>query len=51
MITLCILDGFGVNKNELGNAVAAAGTPKLALLPVPCCTTVFIIAVIVAAVS
>ena len=29
MITLCILDGFGVNKNELGNAVAAAGTPNL----------------------
>ena len=29
MITLCILDGFGINKKELGNAVAAAGTPYL----------------------
>ncbi len=29
MVTLCILDGFGVNKNELGNAVSAAGTPNL----------------------
>ena len=29
MITLCILDGFGINKMELGNAVAAAGTPYL----------------------
>ena len=29
MITLCILDGFGVKKEELGNAVAAAGTPFL----------------------
>ena len=26
MITLCILDGFGINNNELGNAVAAAKT-------------------------
>ena len=29
MITLCILDGFGINKKELGNAVVAAGTPNL----------------------
>lgn len=29
MVTLCILDGFGINKNELGNAVIAAGTPNL----------------------
>ena len=29
MVTLCILDGFGVKKEELGNAVAAAGTPYL----------------------
>ena len=27
MVTLCILDGFGVKKEELGNAVVAAGTP------------------------
>lgn len=29
MITLCILDGFGEKKDELGNAVKAAGTPFL----------------------
>ena len=29
MVTLCILDGYGINKNELGNAVLAAGTPYL----------------------
>ena len=29
MVTLCILDGFGINKNELGNAIKAAGTPYL----------------------
>ncbi len=29
MVTLCILDGFGIKKDELGNAVIAAGTPKL----------------------
>ena len=29
MVTLCILDGFGINKDELGNAVISAGTPKL----------------------
>lgn len=29
MVTLCILDGFGINKDELGNAIIAAGTPNL----------------------
>ena len=29
MVTLCILDGFGIKKDELGNAVIAAGTPNL----------------------
>lgn len=29
MLTLCILDGFGNNPNELGNAVKSAGTPFL----------------------
>ena len=29
MVTLCILDGFGISKNEHGNAVTAAGTPLL----------------------
>ena len=29
MVTLCILDGFGIKKDELGNAVIAAGTPYL----------------------
>jgi 2,3-bisphosphoglycerate-independent phosphoglycerate mutase len=27
MVTLLILDGFGIKKDELGNAVVAAGTP------------------------
>ena len=27
MVTLCILDGFGLNENELGNSVKAVGTP------------------------
>ena len=29
MVTLCILDGFGIKKEKLGNAVLAAGTPYL----------------------
>lgn len=29
MVTLCILDGFGVTEKEHGNAVKAAGTPWL----------------------
>ena len=29
MVTLCILDGFGIKEEELGNAVKAAGTPNL----------------------
>lgn len=29
MVTLCILDGFGIKKEALGNAVIAAGTPNL----------------------
>ena len=29
MVTLCILDGFGDRKEELGNAVVAGGTPNL----------------------
>ena len=29
MVTLCILDGFGVTKKTLGNAVVAQGTPNL----------------------
>ena len=29
MVTLCILDGFGVTKKTLGNAVIAQGTPNL----------------------
>jgi len=29
MVTLCILDGFGINDNDLGNSVKAAGTPYL----------------------
>ena len=29
MVTLCILDGFGVTDKTLGNAIAAAGTPNL----------------------
>lgn len=29
MVTLVILDGFGLNKKRFGNAIAAAGTPNL----------------------
>ncbi len=29
MVTLCILDGFGLTKNEVGNAIKSAGTPYL----------------------
>jgi 2,3-bisphosphoglycerate-independent phosphoglycerate mutase len=29
MITLCILDGFGIKNQEFGNAVVSAGTPYL----------------------
>ena len=29
MITLCILDGFGVTDKKLGNAVYEQGTPNL----------------------
>ena len=29
MVTLCILDGFGIKNDELGNAVVAAGTPYI----------------------
>lgn len=29
MVTLCILDGFGITDKEIGNAVKAAGTPYL----------------------
>ncbi len=29
MVTLIILDGFGLNKKTFGNAIAAAGTPNL----------------------
>ena len=29
MVTLCILDGFGIKDQEFGNAVKAAGTPYL----------------------
>ena len=29
MVTLCILDGFGINKNEHGNAIKLQGTPNL----------------------
>lgn len=29
MVTLIILDGFGLSKKKLGNAIAAAGTPHL----------------------
>ena len=29
MVTLCILDGFGVTDKKIGNAIAAAGTPNL----------------------
>ncbi len=29
MVTLVILDGFGLRKEKFGNAIAAAGTPNL----------------------
>ena len=29
MVTLCILDGFGIKNQEYGNSVLAAGTPFL----------------------
>ena len=29
MVTLVILDGFGLNKHKLGNAIAMQGTPCL----------------------
>lgn len=29
MVTLVILDGFGLNKKKFGNAIASAGTPNL----------------------
>lgn len=29
MVTLCILDGFGIKEGKLGNAVIDAGTPNL----------------------
>ncbi len=29
MVTLIILDGFGLSKNKFGNAIKAAGTPNL----------------------
>ncbi len=29
MVTLIILDGFGIRKEKFGNAIAAAGTPNL----------------------
>lgn len=29
MVTLIILDGFGISKNKYGNAIASAGTPHL----------------------
>ena len=29
MVTLCILDGFGINEQTFGNAVKSAGTPYL----------------------
>lgn len=29
MVTLIILDGFGINKEKFGNAIASAGTPNL----------------------
>lgn len=29
MVTLIILDGFGINKNKFGNAIKSAGTPNL----------------------
>lgn len=29
MVTLCILDGFGISQKKLGNAILEAGTPNL----------------------
>ena len=29
MVTLCILDGFGITNKENGNSVKATGTPFL----------------------
>lgn len=29
MVTLCILDGFGLNENKEGNSIKLAGTPNL----------------------
>ena len=29
MVTLCILDGFGISKSNIGNAIKEAGTPNL----------------------
>ena len=29
MVTLCILDGFGISKSNVGDAIKAAGTPNL----------------------
>lgn len=29
MVTLVILDGFGINKSRFGNAIKASGTPYL----------------------
>jgi len=29
MVTLCILDGFGLNEREIGNAIKLQGTPNL----------------------
>ena len=29
MVTLVILDGFGLRKESFGNAIKAAGTPNL----------------------
>ena len=29
MVTLIILDGFGLRKEKFGNAIASAGTPNL----------------------
>ena len=34
MVTLCILDGFGINPNEYGNAIKQQGTPNLKKLDV-----------------
>ena len=29
MVTLIILDGFGISKEKFGNAITSAGTPNL----------------------